>query len=124
PGPCWKLQMLLGFQTLTPVVLLSSRSAGTTGPLPVAWFRSNRLPAGPGAGMVIPPPVLLSTTLRRTSLAVVVLPVRTIPGAGKLTARPLPKTVLPRTSQQLAEERLRPGAGQPIADSGSVQLPA
>src|SRR2546428_8529181 len=56
--------MLLGFQTLTTVVLLSSRSAGTTGPLPVAWFRSNRLPAGPGAGMVIPPPVLLSTTLR------------------------------------------------------------
>src|SRR5437773_7585488 len=117
--------MLLGFQTLTTVVLLSSRSAGArTGPLPVAWFRSNRLPAGPGAGMVIPPPVLLSTTLRRTSLAVVVLPVRTIPGAGKLTARPLPKTVLRRTSQPLDEERLRPATVQTISVSGRGQLTA
>src|SRR3989442_12512485 len=111
--------MLLGSQTLPTVVLLSSRSAGTTGPLPVAWFRSNRLPAGPGAGMVIPPPVLLSTTLRRTSLAVVVLPVRTIPGGGRLTPRPLSGTGLRRTSQPLDEERPRPAAGQPTSVSRS-----
>src|SRR5437773_12535518 len=105
--------MLLGFQTLTTVVLLSSRSAGArTGPLPVAWFRSNRLPAGSGAGMVIPPPVLLSTTLRRTSLAVVVLPVRTILGSGKLIALPLPRTSLRRTSLPLDEQRREPSAVQ------------
>jgi len=47
-------------------------------------------------------------------LAVVVLPVRTIPGVGKLTARPLPETVLRRTSQPLDEEKPRPAAVQTI----------